>query len=65
MTRIADFGAFINFLSGKTGLVHISQIADERIDRVEDVLELGQKVRVQVLEIDRQGKIRLTMRIEE
>jgi polyribonucleotide nucleotidyltransferase len=60
--RIADFGAFVEILPGTDGLVHISQIAEEKIRRVEDVLTEGDEVWVKVLEIDRQGKIRLTMR---
>jgi polyribonucleotide nucleotidyltransferase len=60
--RIADFGAFVEILPGTDGLVHISQIAEEKIRRVEDVLTEGDEVMVKVLEIDRQGKIRLTMR---
>lgn len=62
VVRIAEFGAFVNFLPGKDGLVHISQISEERINNVTDVLEEGQVVRVQVIEIDRQGRIRLSMR---
>jgi len=66
VTKLMDFGAIVTFLSGKTGLVHISQIAKERIERVSDKLAEGQNVRVKVLEIDRQGKIRLSMKeVEE
>jgi polyribonucleotide nucleotidyltransferase len=60
--RLADFGAFVEILPGTDGLVHISQIAEEKIRRVEDVLTEGDEVSVKVLEIDRQGKIRLTMK---
>lgn len=60
--KIMDFGAFVNFLNGKSGLVHVSQIADERVENVADRLSEGQKVRVKVLEIDRQGRIRLSMK---
>jgi polyribonucleotide nucleotidyltransferase len=60
--RIADFGAFVEILPGTDGLVHISQIAEEKIRRVDDVLSEGDEVTVKVLEIDRQGKIRLTMK---
>ena len=60
--RIADFGAFVEILPGTDGLVHISQIAEEKIRRVEDVLSEGDEVMVKVLEIDRQGKIRLSMK---
>jgi len=62
VVRIADFGAFVNFLPGKDGLVHISQISDQRIENVTDVLQEGQTVRVKVLEIDRQGRVRLSMK---
>ncbi len=67
VTKLMDFGAIVTFLPGKTGLVHISQIAHERIAKVSDKLSEGQVVRVKVLEIDRQGKIRLSMKevIEE
>ncbi len=62
VAKIADFGAFVTVLPGKDGLVHISQICDERVNQVSDKLTEGQKVRVKVLEIDRQGKIRLSMK---
>jgi polyribonucleotide nucleotidyltransferase len=62
VTKLMDFGAIVSFLSGKTGLVHISQIAKERIDKISDKLAEGQVVKVKVLEIDRQGKIRLSMK---
>ena len=62
VSKIMDFGAFVTVLPGKDGLVHISQIANERIEKVGDKLQEGQKVTVKVLEIDRQGKIRLTMK---
>lgn len=60
--RLADFGAFVEILPGTDGLVHISQIADEKIRRVDDVLSEGDEVMVKVLEIDRQGKIRLSIK---
>lgn len=60
--RIADFGAFVEIIPGTDGLVHISQISDEKIRRVSDVLSEGDEVTVKVLEVDRQGKIRLTMK---
>ena len=60
--KIMDFGAFVNILPGKDGLVHVSQIADERVEDVHSVLSEGQEVKVKVLEIDRQGKIRLSMK---
>lgn len=62
VVRLADFGAFVNILPGKDGLVHISQIAEHRIENVSDELHEGQIVRVKVLEIDRQGRVRLSMR---
>ena len=65
VSKIVDFGAFVTVLPGKDGLVHISQISNERIANVSDVLQEGQTIKVKVLEIDRQGKIRLTMRFED
>ncbi|TNG95375.1 polyribonucleotide nucleotidyltransferase [Pasteurellaceae bacterium USgator11] len=62
VTRIADFGAFVAIVGNKEGLVHISQIAAERVEKVTDYLQVGQEVAVKVVEIDRQGRIRLTMR---
>jgi len=62
VARLMDFGAFVSILPGKDGLVHISQISDERVERVSDKLKEGDVVRVKVLEVDRQGRIRLTMR---
>lgn len=62
VTKLMDFGALVAILPGKQGLVHISQIANERINKVSDKLAEGQVVRVKVLEIDRQGKIRLSMK---
>ncbi len=60
--RIADFGAFVEILPGTDGLVHISQLADEKVRRVTDVLQEGDEVYVKVLDVDRQGKIRLSRR---
>lgn len=62
VTKLMDFGAIVSFLPGKQGLVHISQISQERVAQVSDKLAEGQAVRVKVLEIDRQGRIRLTMK---
>ncbi|AAZ40752.1 polynucleotide phosphorylase [Candidatus Blochmanniella pennsylvanica str. BPEN] len=62
VSHIVEFGAFVTILSGKEGLVHISQISERRINKVTDYLKLGQKVLVKVLEIDRQGRIRLSMK---
>ncbi|SIN72931.1 polyribonucleotide nucleotidyltransferase [Salinivibrio sp. ES.052] len=60
--RIVDFGAFVSVIGGKDGLVHISQIAEQRVEKVSDYLEVGQEVDVKVLEVDRQGRIRLSMK---
>ena len=60
--RIVDFGAFVNILPGKDGLVHISQIAEERIENVTDVLSEGQMVKVKVLDVDNRGRIKLSMK---
>lgn len=66
VVRLMDFGAFVTILPGKDGLVHISQISDERVDKVSDKLNEGDVVRVKVLEIDRQGRVRLSMKeVEE
>ncbi|MDG6303071.1 polyribonucleotide nucleotidyltransferase [Glaesserella parasuis] len=62
VTRVVDFGAFVSILGGKEGLVHISQITEARVERVADYLSVGQEVQVKVVEIDRQGRIRLTMK---
>jgi len=60
--RIADFGAFVEILPNTDGLVHISELAHERVERVEDVLKEGDKVKVKVISVDREGKVRLTRR---
>ncbi len=62
VVRLMDFGAFVNILPGKDGLVHISQICEERVEKVSDKLAEGDKVKVKVLEIDKQGRIRLSMK---
>ncbi|MDB2386128.1 polyribonucleotide nucleotidyltransferase [Shewanella sp.] len=62
VVRIVDFGAFVTILPGKDGLVHISQIAEERVANVSDYLEVGQEVKVKVMEVDRQGRVRLSMK---
>ncbi len=62
VARIVDFGAFVNILPGKDGLVHISQIANERIEKVTDVLTEGQEIRVKVLDVDARGRIKLSMK---
>ena len=63
VVRIVDFGAFVNFLGGLDGLVHISEMADHRVNQVTDVLNEGDKVKVKVLEIDGRGKVRLSMKV--
>jgi len=62
VTRIVDFGAFVEILPGKEGLVHISQIAHERVNKVSDFLEEGQVLDVKVVEIDRQNRVRLSIK---
>lgn len=62
VTKLMEFGALVNILPGKQGLVHISQIANERVAQVSDKLAEGQVVKVKVLEVDRQGRIRLSMK---
>jgi polyribonucleotide nucleotidyltransferase len=65
VVRLMDFGAFVTILPGKDGLVHISQISDEHVDKVSDKLNEGDIVKVKVLEIDRQGRVRLSMKEAE
>ncbi len=60
--KLMDFGAFVNVLPGKDGLVHISQISEERVENVSDKLSEGEMVKVKVLEVDKQGRIRLSMK---
>ena len=60
VTRIATFGAFVELAENKEGLLHISKISNERINKVEDVLKVGDEVTVKVYEIDDQGRINLT-----
>lgn len=62
VARIVDFGAFVTILPGKDGLVHISQIAEERVENVSDYLSEGQKVKVKVLDVDQRGRIKLSMK---
>jgi len=62
VSKLMDFGAFVNILPGRDGLVHISQISDERVEQVSDWLSEGETVKVKVLEIDRQGRVRLSMK---
>jgi polyribonucleotide nucleotidyltransferase len=62
VARIVDFGAFVTILPGKDGLVHISQIADERVENVSDYLSEGQQIKVKVLDVDQRGRIKLSMK---
>jgi polyribonucleotide nucleotidyltransferase len=62
VARIVDFGAFVNILPGKDGLVHISQIANERVENVTDYLSEGQEVKVKVLDVDQRGRIKLSIK---
>jgi polyribonucleotide nucleotidyltransferase len=62
VARLMDFGAFVTILPGRDGLVHISQISNERVEKVSDKLAEGDVVRVKVLEVDRQGRVRLSMK---
>ena len=65
VARIMDFGAFVTILPGKDGLVHISQICNERVQKVTDKLSEGDIVKVKVLELDKQGRVRLSMKAVE
>jgi len=60
--KIMDYGAFVNILPGKDGLVHISQIKEERVNNVRDEMSEGDEVQVKVLDIDGQGRVKLTMK---
>jgi polyribonucleotide nucleotidyltransferase len=62
VAKLMDFGAFVTILPGKDGLVHISQISEERVENVSDKLSEGDTIKVKVLEVDRQGRIRLSMK---
>jgi polyribonucleotide nucleotidyltransferase len=62
VAKIMDFGAFVTILPGKDGLVHVSQISNERVEKVSDKLKEGDVVKVKVLEVDKQGRIRLSMK---
>lgn len=63
VVRIMDFGAFVNFMGGRDGLVHISELVEERVENVTDVVKEGDEVYVKCLEIDGRGKVRLSMRV--
>lgn len=62
VAKLMDFGAFVNILPGKDGLVHISQICEDRVENVSDKLSEGESVQVKVLEVDKQGRVRLSMK---
>ena len=62
MARIVDFGAFVTILPGKDGLLHISQIAEERVENVSDYLNEGQDIEVVVLDVDQRGRIKLSIK---
>jgi len=63
VANLVDFGAFVTFMPGKDGLVHVSEIKNERVENVRDVLTEGQDVKVKLLEVDQRGKVRLSMRL--
>ena len=63
ITKILDFGALVNLLPGKDGLLHISQIAHERVEKVSDYLSEGQIIKVKVMETDEKGRIKLSMKV--
>ena len=63
VASLVDFGAFVTFMPGKDGLVHVSEIKNERVENVRDVLSEGQEVKVKLLEVDQRGKVRLSMRL--
>ena len=62
VARIVDYGAFVNILPGKDGLLHISEVAKERVEKVTDYLEEGQDVDVVVLDVDQRGRIKLSIK---
>ena len=62
VVKIVEFGAFVNFLGAKDGLLHVSQISQERVANVADVLSEGQEIQVKVLDVDRSGKVKLSMK---
>jgi polyribonucleotide nucleotidyltransferase len=63
VASVVDFGAFVTFMPGKDGLVHVSEIRNERVENVRDVLSEGQEVKVKLVEVDQRGKVRLSMRL--
>ena len=63
VVKVVDFGAFVNFFGAKDGLVHVSQIATRRVQKISDVLKEGDKVKVKLLGFDDRGKVRLSMKV--
>ena len=63
VVKTADFGAFVNFLGAKDGLVHISELSNERVNRTNDIVNVGDQVKVKVLGFDDRGKVKLSMRV--
>src|SRR5436309_5099254 len=63
VASVVDFGAFVTYMPGKDGLVHVSEIKNERVENVRDALSEGQEVKVKLLEVDQRGKVRLSMRL--
>ena len=63
VVKVVDFGAFVNFIGNKDGLVHISELREDRVAQVGDVVKEGQPVKVKVLGVDDRGKVRLSMRL--
>ena len=61
--RVEKFGAFVEIFSGKDGLVHISELAEERVGKVEDVVKIGDEISVKVIEIDKQGRVNLSRKV--
>jgi polyribonucleotide nucleotidyltransferase len=62
LVKVVDFGAFVNFFGAKDGLVHISELAPKRVDKVSDIVSEGDKVKVKLLGFDQRGKVRLSMK---
>jgi polyribonucleotide nucleotidyltransferase len=62
VVKVVDFGAFVNFLGSRDGLVHISEMAKERVNKVTDVVQVGDTVKVKLIGIDERGKVKLSMR---
>jgi polyribonucleotide nucleotidyltransferase len=62
VVKIVEFGAFVNFMGARDGLLHVSQISQKRVENVADVLSEGQEVQVKVLDVDRAGKVKLSMK---